>query len=223
MNITIANTIIRQDHAGRFCLNDLHKAAGAQKKHRPSEWLRNKQTQELIEEISIAGITAIETSQKIGTFSCRDLVYAYATWISPAFFLKVIRAYDARVTEPPAVMPGQVERLAIADPISPAELEEVLARPVVISAAEYLALTQGRAAQPGMPEHGYLQHYSDEVRAEVLDLGDKGWMPAEIADRTGIPRATVHTMLFRARKAGKIAKGPRQGTLARDAKKGGAL
>ena len=28
MKITIANTPIRTDAAGRYCLNDLHKAAG---------------------------------------------------------------------------------------------------------------------------------------------------------------------------------------------------
>lgn len=226
--ISIAGTAIRQDVHGRFCLNDLHRAAGGEPKHRPSRWLENQQTKELVSEIEITGIPAIETIQKKGTFSCRELIYCYAMWISPVFHLKVIHAYDALVTghpEPHAVRPGQAEALRrereVGEPITPAELEAILARPVLISAAEYLALKQGQAVQPIAVAHGYLQHYSDELRTQVLDLGDKGWMPAEIADRTGVAKATVQTMLFRARKAGKIAKGPRQGTLVRDAKKGG--
>ncbi len=104
--------------------------------------------------------------------------------------------------------------------LTPEDLSDLLDRPMQITVREYLALTQG-ASQPAAIAHTNGQHYSEDVRARVLDLGDKGWMPAEIAERMGLPKATICTMLFRARKAGKIARGPRQGTLAREAKKGG--
>ncbi len=152
MNLVIANIQVRQDDAGRYLLNDLHRAAGQIPKHKPSEWLRNQQTKELIDEISIAGIPAIETKPKVGTFGCKELIYAYAMWISPSFHLKVIRAYD-QMQQQPSVMPGQVERVAMGDPITPEELAAVLARPVIISASEYLSLTQGKSSGNQIAEH----------------------------------------------------------------------
>ena len=109
LTITIDNTPIRQDADGRYCLNDLHKASGNENKHRPSLWLNNQQTQDLIAEIEKggnspilefgkAGIPAIQSKQNSGTYVVKELVYSYAMWISPAFSLKVIRAYDALVT-----------------------------------------------------------------------------------------------------------------------------
>ena len=109
--LILANTQIRQDAAGRFCLNDLHQASGGANKHRPSLWMDNRQTQALIAEIEaetaadVAGIPAtvpaVETISDgfaKGTYAVKELVYAYAMWISAAFHLHVIRAYDAMVT-----------------------------------------------------------------------------------------------------------------------------
>jgi len=101
--ITIASTPIRQDDAGRFCLNDLHKAAGGEKHYAPNEWMRNKQTEELIDELTKPEISGLEKNQPVsvirggsspGTYVCKELVYAYAMWISPKFHLQVIRAFD---------------------------------------------------------------------------------------------------------------------------------
>ena len=125
--LQISAIAVRQDSEGRYCLNDLHKAAGNQKKHQPSDWLRTQQAKELINEINIPGIPgidenegvgiptsvdsliplirAIETKQGIGTFAVKELVYAYAMWISASFSLKVIRAYDALQTQPPQPLP----------------------------------------------------------------------------------------------------------------------
>ena len=108
--LVIAGTIIHQDESGRYCLNELHKAAGADERLKPSNWLRTDQTQALIGAIekSDAQKRASEQNQPVsvvkggnlpqGTYVCKELVYAYAMWISPEFNLAVIRAFDDLVT-----------------------------------------------------------------------------------------------------------------------------
>jgi anti-repressor protein len=107
-------TSIRQGAEGRYCLNDLHHAAGGEDRHRPSRWAENHQTIELAHEVSKAGIPAlvlIKGGAAPGTYVAKELVYAYAMWISPSFHLKVIRAYDAMVVPsatPVARRPGLI-------------------------------------------------------------------------------------------------------------------
>ncbi|WP_025886495.1 KilA-N domain-containing protein [Asaia prunellae] len=104
-NLTIITTAIRQDAEGRYCLNDCHKASGGENAKRPSLWLENAQTKALVVELEgSAGIPAYPTNtvttgpnEGRGTYVAKELVYAYAMWISPAFHLKVIRAFDAMV------------------------------------------------------------------------------------------------------------------------------
>ncbi|MXV35818.1 MULTISPECIES: KilA-N domain-containing protein [unclassified Saccharibacter] len=95
---------IKQDEGGRFCLNDLHHASGGNPAKRPGVWRENIQTKELIAAVTDAGIPASPISIKRGgvlqgTYAVRELVYAYAMWISPAFHLAVIRAFDASQQE----------------------------------------------------------------------------------------------------------------------------
>ncbi|MFT9252001.1 MAG: KilA-N domain-containing protein [Acetobacter okinawensis] len=101
-SLAILGTTIRQDAEGRFCLNDCHKAAGGENKNRPSIWADNSQTKALIAEIQaeagIPALTSIKGGNASGTYAVKELVYAYAMWISPAFHLTVIRAFDALVT-----------------------------------------------------------------------------------------------------------------------------
>lgn len=124
--IVIADKTIRLSD-GLYCLNDLHKASGGEKRYEPYQWLRLVQTSELIRELefeqcepqicgsmknqslsepqiwgSMKNQSLIKTikgfGKNQGTFACRELVYSYAMWISPKFHLQVVRAFDALVS-----------------------------------------------------------------------------------------------------------------------------
>lgn len=102
--IAISNVAIRQTENNLYNLNDLHKASGGEKRHELTNWLKLQQTTELIDELSKPEIPGLEENQQVikvvrggnkrGTYACKELVYAYATWISAKFFLQVIRTFD---------------------------------------------------------------------------------------------------------------------------------
>ena len=113
---------IRKDSEGRYCLNDLHKAAGELEQHATWRFFRNQQTDELIEELIKAPNLVVKAAplevkrgRNGGTFVVKELVYAYAMWISPAFHLKVIRVFDEYATKG-MVMKPEVAQQAFDDP-----------------------------------------------------------------------------------------------------------
>lgn len=125
---TLCNTQIRQDEAGRYCLNDLHRAAGGEKRHQPSDWLRLQRTQEsialLATKASVPGIPGTEKIKDLapinvvkgfngdqGTYVCKQLVYAYAMWVSPEFELRVIDTFDAVMTGKLKLLNKEIQRL----------------------------------------------------------------------------------------------------------------
>lgn len=99
-SLAIAGITIKQDQDGRFCLNDFHKAAGGEPKSQPSFFMRRQETSELIGELEqsadsqIAPAITQRGGSTPGTYVCKELVYAYAMWVSPKFHLHVIRTYD---------------------------------------------------------------------------------------------------------------------------------
>jgi len=100
-NLMVLNTEIRTLD-GLYSLNDLHKAAGGDAKHRPNQFLRLDQTKELITEIERCADMRIAIKTKRGgtnqgTFVCKEIVYAYAMWTAPKFHLQVIRSFDQKI------------------------------------------------------------------------------------------------------------------------------
>ena len=122
--LMIAGIEIHKDQDGRFSLNDFHRAAGGEKRHAPNEWLRNAQAQELVEEIGkpenpglggkagIPALRVVKGGRAPGTYACKELVYAYAMWVSPVFSLHVIRTFDTAAANDHVI--PQEKRLPIA-------------------------------------------------------------------------------------------------------------
>ena len=112
--LTLGSIAIRQ-HNGLFSLNDLHKAAGGELRHRPVEFLRLEQSLALLDELQKGGDSHLflntTKGRNGGTYACRELVIAYAAWISAAFHLKVIRVFLAtgQSQAVPAIDPKRIE------------------------------------------------------------------------------------------------------------------
>lgn len=111
MSLSLGGVKIKQDAEGRYCLNDLHKAAGKEKRHAPGYWLAIQQTGELAAELVTTGIPVVTIEGRNGgTFVMKELVYAYAMWVSAKFHLQVIRTFDAVVVGHIQVVEGRQAR-----------------------------------------------------------------------------------------------------------------
>ena len=100
--ISIDGAAIHHDRHGRFCLNDLHQASGGERKNQPQYFLENKQTQYLVQAlidtgIPVSPVEVVRGGLNQGTYVVKELVYAYAMWISAKFHLKVINSFDALI------------------------------------------------------------------------------------------------------------------------------
>jgi KilA-N domain len=174
--INIADTVITTDQDGRFCLNDLHKASGGEDRHVPGYWLENRQAAELIAELETTGIPVVKKpGRNGGTYACKELVYAYAMWISPKFHLQVIRTFDA-------VAAGQVPAAPKASAISPAkEFRAIfgIARLIGLDKnAAAISANQGTAALTGvnmlkLMERTHLPAPDQEICFTPTELGSR--------------------------------------------------
>jgi len=168
--MAIEGVKVRQDDEGRYCLNDLHKASGREQRHQPRYWLANQQTQDLIEELkgdSGIPLSVIKGGKGQGTYACKELVYAYAMWISPSFNLRVIRTFDALVQ-------GEIE---VARGVAMREQARLESR-FLTDAVKYSRLDQGKVVK-----HYHFSNEYDLVNRIVLGCSSR-----QYRERHGIPR-----------------------------------
>jgi len=103
--VTIGNITINQSENGLYLLTDLWKASGGLKKDQPNNWLKLENTKSIISYYKSQDSRSEKKSsyfltinggdtKKQGTYVCKQLVYSYAMWISPAFHDLVITTFD---------------------------------------------------------------------------------------------------------------------------------
>lgn len=227
MTIHIAGLTIEQSSNGLYSINDLHKASGGLAKHRPSQWLRlqatlslvsflesqalNQQSKNVIETVSGRDVRSQEINQHIpigdiqGTFVCREMVVAYATWISPQFFAHVIRTFldvvdgvYARVAEQDRIIEaktlqldlftGELASMRKRDPRSPETL------PVITG----IEARNCKAMFDQLVQHGYLtanEYYPARIQYKPTQLAMDAGIIAGVKNRTVLFNREVLTVL----------------------------
>ena len=168
-SLTICERGIRADDAGRYCLNDLHRAAGGEARHQPANWLRLDTTRELVAEVVASSDVRNPVSAKkgVGTFACKELVYAFAMWVSPVFHLNVIRAFDQMASS------QQQQALPAAIDARLARIERAVAAQEVKAAALDL-LTVNVQGAVCLTEAAKLLH--QKPRAFQIWLSEASWI-----------------------------------------------
>ena len=100
-SITLFNVTIRTDADGRYCLNDLHKAAmasgNATESQRPGSFLQGSPAQAFLQalnETATAVAVKTTTGRNGGTYATELVALRYAGWISPKVEVEVYRTFQ---------------------------------------------------------------------------------------------------------------------------------
>lgn len=190
--IEIGGVVIHADAEGRFSLNDLHRASGGNPSHRPGEFLRNQQAIDLAAQIDIetAGFSAVKTREGRGggTFACKEMVYAYAMWISAVFHLRVIRTFDASaVAHAAPKVSGMREAVDLFQPFF-----EVA---VLIGCDKQAAAISANQAVHALSGENVLALMGQtHVEAECQD--SKFYTPTELGQMAGLSARAMNARLF---------------------------
>lgn len=200
--LMVTNVSIRQDHEGRFCVNDLHQAAGGEKRHQPSNWLALQQTQALVRELireqkpdALGAPIPVESRQGLGTFVTKELVYAYAMWVSPEFHLRVIRAYDRMTREGAISLPDFNDPVAAAR--AWADKAEQVQRLARLAHAQRETL---EAARPAVEFHEAVAQSNDTLSigqfAKLMGVGEVRLFKLMRDERILITGGAKHNLPF---------------------------
>ena len=183
-SINIADTVITTDQAGRFCLNDLHKAAMASGKatdsHRPGNFLKSPGVEAFAQILSdatnIASVETIRGGPRQGSYGVELIVLRYAAWIDPEFEVQVYKTFHSVAT-------GQAPAAPTArSAISPAkEFRAIfgIARLIGLDKnAAAISANQGTAALTGvnmlqLMDRTHLATPSQEIYYTPTELGSR--------------------------------------------------
>lgn len=191
----IAGVEIATDAAGRFNLNCLHRSSGTGKEKSPNEWLRLKQTKELVAELDSNLLKNIQTgnlrsAQKSvnvinggnspGTFAHELLAVEYAGWISPAFRLEVNQSFidyrTGKLASATPSLPNFDDPIAAAEAWVEAKKAERLAVGYVDRQARYINKLENHLAEGITPVQFCKQLNGVNTRSVNAFLEERNWL-----------------------------------------------
>ncbi len=178
--IIISNRPIQLDHEGRVSLNELYQLSNSGDAKRPSQWLRLKSTQELVNELDASNCADLHSlpitqteGRNGGTYAHELLAISYAGWISPKFQLQVNQAFIDSHQQP--------------------LLPDIPLDQMLIEKDKYIELLEVRIAYHEMLARGRKVNSEEEQR--IVCLRDKGYAIADIARLTGRSDSKVRDVL----------------------------
>ncbi len=115
--VVIAGIEIQRDERNRYRLNDLHRLSGAAGSKKPSRWLANDGTRDLVATCEttvlcqstkkdFGAVHTLRGGKSPGIYAHELLAVSYAGYLSPVFQLAVNQAFlDLRATSTPQSLP----------------------------------------------------------------------------------------------------------------------
>lgn len=99
-NLVLNDTEIRTDEFGRYCLTDIYRASNLPAHKRPVKFESTTSFKGIQEVLKVRTGTFVPYEKTRGrynggTWACKEMLIAYAMWVSPEFMVKVIDVFFA--------------------------------------------------------------------------------------------------------------------------------